>query len=336
MAVQAEVRDYIAKVRERGYKVIKTGNSKHYKIIGKNGQPVTDEKGPLIISTSPGDHRWREMHVKRAMAVGIFSTDPFKETRGKKGPEANGDGAADDEDDPKRRQREATQRAAKLRSDEFGKRSRDLRARIEMMIVKLGGWNTGHGLSVNGVSVADFMRLVRHWLDKHQTGLAWPTDKGLPTSTAAAQSALSNLRKPDSTIGAKWLPLMEGFVDYLYAEDALDAEKAASRYRILVRETRGEVKSGITQRSSAPVEPGAGAARPPQREVVSADDANEEIARELGPAHTNGRVEPPMLAMRALFHMARDPDAGDSVIEIAHRIAELELNTTEQKLRRMG
>lgn len=336
MAVQAEVRDYVAKIRAKGYKVVKTGNAKHYKILTSKSVPVVDENGPLIISSSPSDHRWREMHVKRAMAVGIFAEDPYKETRGKKGPQPNGNGDSgegEQEDDPKAKQRRAMAAAAKLRGDEFRQRSRDLRSRIEMMVVKLGGWNTGHGTSVNGVTVADFMRLVRHWLDKHQTKIKWPEDKGIPTSPAAANQSLTNLRKPDGTIGAKWLPVIEAFVDYLYDEDALDAEKAASRFRILARETRGEVKSGVLAARSSPPEPGAGLARPRHDED---EGANGRVVERIGPAHdTGGRVEPPELAMRALYWMSRGEGAGESVIEIAHKIAELEMNTVEKRSRRV-
>lgn len=336
MATQAEVRELIAHIRRTGYKVTKHG-TKHYKVLSPKGAAVVDANGPLIISATPSEVRWRDMTVKRLMAVGVLKDDPYAETRGKKGTTSeNGDGEKETADDRKRAAREAVAAAAKARSDENARRSLDLRYRLERMIVKLGGWNTAHGTAVNGVSIADFMRIIQHWLAKPETKLAWPTDKGLPTSLAAASQALANLRKADSTIGAKWLPVFEGFMDYLYAEDAADSELAATRYRILVRETRGAVSTGVTQRTrpALPAEPGAG------RATIEPPSENGEVVDDIGPGFQPAYIDAPELALKALYYMARGSDdarVGEpgTIVDIARSIAELEQNNPNRgKVRR--
>lgn len=73
---KSEIDILLRAARANGYKTV-PGRG-HRKFVDQHGRPVVDSNGPVIISSSPSDHRWREMTVKRLMGAKIIKTDPFK------------------------------------------------------------------------------------------------------------------------------------------------------------------------------------------------------------------------------------------------------------------
>lgn len=322
-STQAEVREFITHVRQAGYKVAKTGNGAHYKVLDLKGAVVSDEKGPLIISGSPSETRWKEMHVHRFMQAGVLKFDPYKPT-GQQG-HKNGDGG----EKPKKRGggritdpdvQAAKLRAIKARSDGFRERTAVLRSRVEPVISKLGGWGQGK----YGVGVSEFGEVVYHWAKRRgRIELPKTTSHGAKAGTditpAHVGANVGRLKHPEQTIGGTWLPLFEVFADELErnAGVPVDPVKAAARYRELLLEAKG-----LAPRHPSP------AAGPPQ-EIVPVPEPKEEKEKH-GPLHD--KVAAPTLALRALFHMARDPEVESKVaVDIATEIAELELNDQRGK-----
>lgn len=260
VATNAEMNELIAHIRRTGYKVTKSG--KHNKVLKPNGAVLIDaeEGGPVILSSSPGDSRWREMKVKQLIRLGVFAADPFKKETAAQGKGA-GRGArrraaaeqadqVEEGDEPltgkaaveaeRKAKREREQRRVAEKSAEYKKRTIVLRGRIEPMIARLGGWNTGVGRFVNGITLSEFATTLMNWGERDEREEVPIDTLGRKPTAGAAMSATQMLRKPDETIGEKWLPLFEAFGDYLYGPtDRPDPGVAADRYRELVREWKG-------------------------------------------------------------------------------------------------
>lgn len=320
------MRVLIAAIRKNGYKVARTGSSKgggsHQKILRPNGSQVTDDNGPLILSGSPSEHRWREMHVHRLMKAGVLKADPWKAT-GQDGaePEENGNGRKrgahlQDPEVIERRQRALQERTDKLRGT-----SAQLRARLEPIIAKLGGWSRGG----SGVSQVDFVKVVLHWLDAYEQRAAlWPKTKdGVgEVDVEELRRAVTNLRQPDKTVGEKWTMLLRGFIDELQREAGVppDPAEAALKYLELLRETKGLV---------SPRTNGAGpGSLIPQPEPARPLDGLTAL-REGGPVLLTS------LALEVLVGMARGagegPEERARVIGVAVAVAELELEQTRRQ-----
>lgn len=124
-----EVEELLRAVRANGYSTVPSGGG-HKKVVDKHGRPVVDKDGPLIISSSPSDVRWRDMHVKRLMRAGVLKEDPWNPQE----EERKGNGRGDEHE----RARIAGQiRAQAMREHRTAK----IRRRIEPIIVHLGGWD---------------------------------------------------------------------------------------------------------------------------------------------------------------------------------------------------
>lgn len=310
MPGQSEVDDLVRKIRaqvdqsdpqKRKFKVIKSG--KHQKVVRPNGQVVQDENGPFIISGSPGDFRFREMTVKRAMKAGIFAKDPYK---------------AQTEADEKKSEKERAEEAAKERrarelrdrSEVFRVRTAQVRAAFEPIVAKLGGWS--HGGS--GLKVGDFVLVLQHWARANEPKLIPVQTGGGPEPQSAWASAVTNLRTPGGTIAERWLPLFESFVVALReGNENLPPEESALVYMDLLRAAKGIL--------------------PP-----SHDEGPERVngtmpAPAATPSTSRIVVEWPRVALQALFWMSRGADGQDrdEILDLAEEIAELAATNEERK-----
>lgn len=127
----------IKAIREQSkgsYKVISGG--KHLKVIHadgpKKGRSVVDDSGPLIISGSPSESRNRELAVHRLMSAGVLQYDPWKGP-----PRKPGQGLTAEEklQEQKQQRKLAITQASNVRKG----KSDQLRASLEILLVKIGG-----------------------------------------------------------------------------------------------------------------------------------------------------------------------------------------------------
>jgi hypothetical protein len=332
MATQSEVRVLEGAIRKRGFKIVRTGNGAHKKILDKKGAVVVDKDGPLILSGSPGDRRWIEMHVHRLTHAGVLN--PFKPTPSGQEPkegEANGKpkGKRADLQDPAIRARML--QTIQDKSAASKEATARLRARWEPILAKLGGWSErgGDPHHRGGVSIVEFTEVMQHWATvRGRTEMPKKTQRGTPMNMGAMTQITRNLKIPGNTIGDYWMPLFKVFVDELEmkAGSPVDSQKAANRYLELLKEMKG-----IT---AAPQAPPAGpptlAPQPlpqtPHEALPEPTPLRPQTPPVLGPAT---RVHAPRLALETLYLLARRDSSGTDekrIIGLAAEIAELELN----------
>lgn len=302
MSAPSEMRVLVAAIRSNGYKVVRTGNGAHQKVLRKNGSQVADANGPLIISGSPSEHRWRDMHVNRLMNAGVLKEDPWNPRK------KSGDGGGVDEDGKTQKQRdEETAKARKARdlhdrSEVFRVRTGRVRADVEPIVGKLGGWS--HGGS--GVKVADFSAVLRFWAEQNDPKVI-PLTGGKPFATSSWVAQVTNLRTVGGTIGEKWLPLFEAFVVALHeGNENSDPNESSLVYLDLLRASKGILPEPVEEEE------------PDERPKVSA---------------TRVVVEWPRVALEALFWMSRGADGQDrdTILDLAEEIAELAATNEERK-----
>lgn len=324
---QAEIRELVKHVRANGFKVAKTGGGSHQKVLNKSGQPVVDANGPLIISGSPGDRRWREMHVQRFMAAGVLKSDPFKETRegDTEGRPARGSHLRDPA--VVARQRQALQE----RSDALKEQSMVLRSRAEPIVAKLGGWGTRTTLGT--VTPLEFAEVMWAWAVREQrTELPATTTRGEPVTIDHMRQAVMRLKAPSETIPERWMGMLKAFIDELEREAGLppDAMEAANRYRTLHRESRSLPVVDDFEEDDT-FEPEERALADHLRETMAKYNGNgasppPEYEERLGPMY-DAEVLPP-LAAEVLYRI--DPAATDfdTALKLAASVARLERGGT--------
>lgn len=342
MSTQAEVRELEAHIRKAGFKIVKTGNGAHKKILDKKGAVVTDKNGPLILSGSPSEHRWREMHVQRLMDAGVLKSDPWKPTPSGAKPEGEPKGKRADLQDPAIRERMLASIQAK--ADVNREATAKLRARLEPIIAKLGGWRDvrGDNRTVSGVSITEYSEVMSHWATvRGRVEFPKKTQRGTAMNMGALTQAVRNLKIPGNTVGEWWMPLFTVFVDELEHRAStpgggIDLGKAADRYRELLREQKGIPVPIATPPAGEPTgarpEPlPRGPHEPPPVDVPQVVEHET-----IGPRHD---VHAPKIALEAVARMVMGyagmgEDGSDGewkrILEIGAEIAELELNRTRR------
>lgn len=314
MSAPSEMRLLVAAIRKNGFKVARTGGA-HMKVLTKDGQVVTDANGPLILSGSPSEHRWREMHVHRLMAANVLKSDPWKPT-GKDGAaegDENGNGRNAKGKTPQEvAADEARKRAAQERSDGLRGRTNELRARLEPIVVKLGGWSIGG----SGVNADSMSQVMWHWVSSRRREEMPP-----PTSATAAMPGQSDLKKvigtlrtSGATLALKWHPVVEVFLDELEGDgEDPDPAESSMNYLDLLREVKGIFPT--------PIRPG---------DPVQEEDVLVPYRRSSG-GERDLLLTP--LAQDAFWLMARGADNGEEqerVAEIAERISRLDISKREE------
>lgn len=297
---QSEVNVLVKEARKNGFKTVPAPGG-HKKFVDHHGKPVTDRNGPVIISSSPGDFRWREMTVKRLLAAGVIKRDPFDanpdskavaEKKGEAGMDRTGRRNRIADPDVQAKKVEAIK--AKSRRD--GEATQKLRERWEPIIVKIGGWGAGKNGIVRQLADASF------WLGKSRGFVErFPSEN-------SARSAWQNM-KSGHTLGERTRPAVEFFIEEL--EKAKDPRE---RYFEIVR-----LSKGLPARE----EPETLRVAEKPKEVTGAD----EVGTSFPAPRKNGHVYvKPHLALEAVAQMMVGRSEVDpTVLEIGQKIQDLEL-----------
>lgn len=214
-------------------------------------------------------------------------------------------------------------KAIKAKSARMHERTAHLRSRLEPIVVKLGGWSQPPrgGPRTSGIAVSELAGVVYHWANIRGRAELPKTSirSGAVIDEESLRAPAQTLKQPGKTLGEKWLPLFEVFIDELErnAGVPVDYNKAAARYWELYREWKG-ISNGATTPAAGP---------PVKLAVVPANDTpiTEPKYVEVGPRHD---PNPPSLALEAVFRMSQAADAGEhfhDIMAIGERIAKLEL-----------
>lgn len=293
---QKEVDELIKAIRGTGYKVVSAGRT-HHRVLNPKGQVVVDENGPLIISKTPSESRWYEMTMHRLIKAGIFKVDPKKAGQQKK--EGGGGKAelSEEQEELKRKRMEGMARASRNRDE----RTRKLRARLEPMIVKLGGSWSKRGFS------AEFAQVAYHLLASRGVVDRW-------ASLAGCIQNLNNLNR-GATMSDKLASAWEAVLDDL--EKAPDPK---ARYFELLRESKG-----ITAKPPLVVPP----RKPPIEPAAPSEVVERQQVVPLRPRAVAGPDAAiiPRLALQAVFLMTvgREEPVMDEILAVGEKIARLEL-----------
>jgi len=306
---QKEVTELIREIKATGYKVASSGRT-HHVVLDKQGRRVVDENGPLIISKTPSEHRWREMTVHRLIKAGVFKEDPRKEKQKPKSQEEHRKDSAKRLGSPEMQRLKVE--AVKARAREQASLTQAVRSRFEPIVVKLGGWHEGHGRhGAPGVQVSELGRVMMFWL----TGEQLPSFSTL----AAAQQVAGNLKR-GGTISDKNRAILEPFVVELEQK----GDDARDFYFEVVRAVKGLPPSQRHERDR-PLQlvSGNGATGEPAGDET---EPEESVAAPAPPSVAVLSAGVPMLAMEAVYLMAR---AGDNdmatVLTIGEKLARLEM-----------
>jgi hypothetical protein len=306
-----EVTELIGEIRDAGYKVASSGRT-HHVVLDKQGRRLVDGNGPVIISKTPSEHRWREMTVHRLIKAGVFKQDPRKADQKANGRERANKAGTSRLNSPE--VQAAKVEAIKAKSRAQAQLTQELRGRLEPIIVKLGGWHEGRG-GGGGVPPTELGRVNHYWLQQ-QGQLTWPTGD-------AAGNALGVLKR-GGTLGEKVRPMVEAFVEELERQ----GENVRNFYFELVREMKGLPASQRIERDRPlALVPG---------EARGGDETEEEPATsqvEHAPAPPSVAVLSagvPMLAMEAVYLMAQAPNADmAAVLSLGEKIARMEMGGTQ-------
>lgn len=330
MPSQKDVTELIAHIRAAGFRCAKSGNQKHYKVMTRTGAAVIDADGPIIISSTPSEERFKEMTVKRLMRAGVLKVDPYKATRGSKGERAeqNGDeqkkktpfSRQQSDPDFKKRLHEAKVAAIKKKSAAAKEATAEIRAHLEPVIAKLGGWSATGVSSSSGVKINEVALTLHCWattrgrVEMPKTTFRTP-HAPITADSDALRSAVMNMKNPGHTLGDVWRPIFKVFVDELWQHAGRDPEKAAARYRELLREAKGIV--------AEPTSPPAGGPplQPLSRETQKEPEPELGQAPRLGPLHS----VVPSLALEAMFWAGKGGADESDAMTLGQKIAQLEM-----------
>lgn len=336
MPSQKDVAEIIGFIRATsGFTVAKTGNQKHYKVLKRGGGAVIHPDGkPIIISSSPSEERFKEMTIKRLIQAKVLEKDPYKATptKGSARSAASSNGDAPKKkrtafNDPERKAEIQRLKVAGIKAKSARQREQTakLRGRFEPIVPNVGGWadksvTRGERTRLTVTELAD---VATYW-GTSRGRVEFPKDlkTGKPVEAHTTRGAAQTLKTPGATLGEKWLPFWEVFIDHLWAGAGTDAKKAAARYMELLREMKGIVTPPVAEGtvSNRPL-----ALVPPS--VVEAPP--EPVFEKVGPAYD---PDPPSLALETVFLMARCAENNfDQVMKAGERIARLELKQRREE-----
>lgn len=125
-----EVQELEKAIKKNGYKLVPSGSG-HKKVVDQRGRSVVDKDGPVIVSSSPSEVRWREMHVSRLIKAGVLKEDPWN-------PEPK-ERSSGNLRDPAVQAKIRETKAREMAQRE--ERTRRIRSRLEPIVAKVGGWD---------------------------------------------------------------------------------------------------------------------------------------------------------------------------------------------------
>lgn len=301
---KSEIDVLLRAARTNGYKTVPAQGG-HKKIVDHRGRPVVDSNGPLILSSSPGDFRWREMTVKRWLASGVLKVDPFsadtptKAVRKLTGGAAGGKGGGTRLTDPEIQAKKVE--AIKARFAEHRGLSQKIREDFEPIVVKLGGWEK-HGLKRQVGGVVFWFNEWRGHVER------------FPTESAAA-SALSNLKKGNA-LNDNSRTALGYFVDELKK-----SPDPAARYFELLR-----LSKGLPAKEEDGVRGGTPLVDPPPKEDRERVAAEKHDSNGHGPVERIGPATKPSLALEAVAQMMIGrTEIDERILKIGEEIQDMEL-----------
>ena len=291
---QKDVRELIGHIRAtKKYKV--TSSGKHHRVLDMKGRVVVDENGPLIISKTPSEHRWREMTIHRLMKAGVLKSDPYKQHHEKKGDNGGGDHLTKEE--TRALQRAAVARVAQNRAE----RTRRLRERLEPLVARCGGWNESRG-TTRGVSASELGLIAHHWGETRGR-----VDRP-PSVGAAQQTANANLKR-GGTLSDRNADFWEAFINEWAA-----AEDPRRWYIDQIRIAKGLPVTQVIESTLEPVTPPDG----PVPERVSSLATMVESAMRVASSLPHGVGD---RALRAVYLMASGGEKNrDEILEMGEWI----------------
>jgi hypothetical protein len=280
-------------IKRNGFNVVPAGSG-HKKVVGKNGRPVVDSNGPVIISSSPSDGRWRTMTVKRLMAAKVLTADPWESSQ-----KADTSGKAARLTDPEVRERARLSQLAQHK--ERQEKTQQLRARFEPFVMKLGGWEKS-GVTTQVATTAFGYLASRNRVENF-------------VSLSAATQSLRSLRLGNTLREAARVAWS------LFMDDIEAAEDPVARYFQIQREVKGLPPEATTNGNGEgalvhlPLK-GGGTLTPPGGPVP--------------PPRASAGIRPytkPTLALEVVYHATagrENPDF-DAVMKLGERVLALEL-----------
>lgn len=301
---QGEVRELVKEIRANGFSVVSGG--KHTRVLdpkgklGPKGSVVRDKDGPVIISQTPGDVNWRDMAEGRLRRAGVL---PAK-AKVHKAKGANGQEELSKAEREKA-QKVARQQATRGQLDERHQRTVAIRARLEPLVAKAGGWNHARGPSSTGVQLNELGMIAMLWAQRDPNQVVT-----FASEKAAAQSA--QILREGGTLTDDRAVFWSALVT-----DWEDADNPQAWYFERLREAKGlapnwRVKMDIAQSSLHPPvaeeEPQLPRSAGEQSVEAPPNSPSEAAPR---PSTTREQRLQIGLGMRAVFLMARGMKADD-------------------------
>ncbi len=294
-----------AAARKNGFKFVPAGGG-HKKVVDKHGKPVVDNNGPLILTSTPGDARWRVMTVKRWIAAKVLKEDPFQSNQERKANRRLSGGAVTNrltDPDIQAKKVAAIHAKAARERDETQK----LREILEPIIVRIGGWGAGSSGKVTQIGDVAF------WFNDWRGFV--PNFSGQSGARAAIQSL-----KGKQTLSERNRQAVKYFLDEL-----TKSQDPAARYFELYRLSKGlPAKEDETIRGGTPLpDPPMKGEREKRAEVTS--NGGPEVAKATRPA-----TKPGALALEAVAFMVmgkeKDEVDMDRVLQLGEEIQQMELS----------
>jgi hypothetical protein len=285
LKTSADLRPLLDIIKKNKYKVVPSG--KHHKVLDPKGRVVTDANGPLIISSTPGDHRARDMHVKRLTDAGVITADqnPWKPKK-EKDPDERAEKKGGERLSPDRRA--AIVAGIAKRSAANAERTRLIRARLEPFVSQLGGWDK-KGNAAN-------LAIVHHHLMKTLNQV------GAPPTVNAASQVFYKLKRGE-TLGEKSAEMME-----VLLADLERGGDPIARFMQLQREAKGIAP---TARTPAPF-------------PRAADEEQDEPATvHRLPRRHPAEARIPKLALQAAVLLGRIPEGDAGRLEVPTLVEQL-------------
>lgn len=295
MSKASEVDDLIRDIKATGTHNVSSIGA-HHKVTDSDGNVV------YVLAKTPSDRRWRDNAVRGLVKAGVFEKDPRKNNGHPK--------KRSNLHDPEVQAKKVA--AVKARHERFAAATREIRARIDPLIVKVGGWGSRKGQ----VSASELGLAAMHWGRNRPDVFA--------SEEGARSSAQSNI-KQGGTLSEKGASFWDAFVTAW--ESADDPRRW---YFDLVREMKGLPKTSVIV-GGAEVAQTTGK-RPRTGPVhvykIEEEEEPEEKLENGKQPEVIGR-----LALKAVLLMASGSETMNhqEILELGEQILALETRATEEK-----
>jgi len=310
--IPRELRPLVDAAKKNGYKVLPAGRAKHLRVIDPKGKVVVDAQGPVIVSSTPSEHRHRDMHVQRWIAAGIITADqnPWKPQKAKEGENGQPETRSEEEE------RLLAAKKAEIAEQDRARanRTKKIRERLEPIIARLGGWEK-RGLQADMGRV--LFRLSRGWT-------------GAPKNENSAGQLITRIKRGD-TLGEGSAECLERLLKELENHEDL-----VLHWTNLVRESKDLPKLTALPPAKTEPEPEPEPGLPPEPEELLPGPHGSPAERYGGLSVIERRRDmehfdlprKPELAILVMAEMMRGQPADvdvEPLVELAMKVQELEM-----------